>query len=140
MKAETMIVFLCLVAVLPFAIIADESEPSAVQAVTTELRNHGIFKPEEYRPFVSGGNVTEPVAVERPDLDFSKLEGFKIHGALVFELFIGADGAVDAVFISHGKGTAIAAHCAGAFFGWRFNPATLNGEPVKVRYITTVRF
>lgn len=87
-----------------------------------------------------GGRITEPRIVKRGEFDEKLLAGR--HGppvSLVAEMTIGRDGSVRDVILLHGLEPAIDAAFLEAIRGYLFEPATLDGQPVPVKYILVLR-
>ena len=64
----------------------------------------------------------------------------RIQGVVVLECTIGKDGRVQNVKVLRGLPLGLTETAVDAVNKWRFEPSTLNGKPVEVLYILTVRF
>jgi TonB family protein len=63
-----------------------------------------------------------------------------VEGKVVVESVIEKDGSVSHVRVLQSLTLGLDMSAMEAVCGWRFNPATRNGEPVKVYYVLTVNF
>lgn len=91
--------------------------------------------------FVVGGNITEPVKISGPTPVYPEAaRRARIQGVVVLECTIGKDGAVQNVKVLRGLPLGLTETAVEAVQKWRFQPSTLNGKPVEVLYILTVRF
>lgn len=87
-----------------------------------------------------GGRITEPRVVKRGEFDDRLLVGrYGPAVSLVAEMTIGTDGSVRDVVLLHGLEPAIDAAFLDAVRGYLFEPATLDGDPVPVKYILVLR-
>jgi hypothetical protein len=86
--------------------------------------------------FVVGGKVTEPNLVKRGPIDHERFAGRKVRGgAIVSEMVIDVDGTVRDLRQLHGVDPEVDQEFLQSLAGSVFEPATLDGEPVPVRYI-----
>ena len=92
------------------------------------------------RVVVGSEHFTSPEKISGPNPDFSHVKDPVKLSAVVMEVFISAEGRVDGVFVLRGEESELTLPAAQAVFGWTFDPATLDGQPVPCRYILTVRF
>ena len=91
--------------------------------------------------FVVGGNITEPVKISGPTPVYPEAaRRARIQGVVVLECTIGKDGNVQNVKVLRGLPLGLTETAVEAVQKWRFQPSTLNGKPVEVLYILTVRF
>jgi periplasmic protein TonB len=98
-------------------------------------------EPEGPVRFVVGGNITEPVKISGPSPVYPEAaRRARIQGVVVLECTIGKDGRVQNVKILRGLPLGLTEAAVDAVNKWRFEPSTLNGKPVEVLYILTVRF
>jgi protein TonB len=63
-----------------------------------------------------------------------------IKGAVILELLIDPDGLVESVAVLRGLPLGLTRSAVEAVERWTFEPCTLDGRPVSVRYILTVHF
>jgi hypothetical protein len=94
----------------------------------------GVYK------FTIGSGITPPRETEPSVFDYHRFAGDPVtRGALVGEVVIGIDGTVREAKVIRGIGPELDE----AFIDWlerkRFEPASLNGEPVPVRFIIAQR-
>ena len=91
--------------------------------------------------FVVGGKITEPVRTGGPNPMYPEAaRRARIQGVVVLECIIGKDGIVQDVKVLRGLPLGLTEAAVDAVKKWRFEPSTLNGKPVEVLYILTVRF
>jgi protein TonB len=64
----------------------------------------------------------------------------KVEGKIVVESIIEKDGSLSNLNILQGQPMGLDLAAIESLCGWRFKPATLKGEPVKVYYVLTVNF
>jgi protein TonB len=95
------------------------------------------FSDEQPHLHQVGGEVSEPKAIFNPKPNLTETEGFDPRTIPVVEAVINKDGAVERIGALRGSGPPLDA-AVDAIKKWRFEPATLNGEPVCVVYIMTV--
>jgi len=98
-------------------------------------------EPEGPIRFVVGGNITEPVKLSGPNPIYPEAaRRARIQGVVVLECTIGKDGRVQNVKVLRGLPLGLTETAVDAVNKWKFQPSTLNGKPVEVLYILTVRF
>ncbi|MFV2072946.1 MAG: energy transducer TonB [Thermoanaerobaculales bacterium] len=88
-----------------------------------------------------GGNVKAPVRIYAPDpLYPEEARQARVQGAVILQTVIDKQGKVTNVRVLKGLSSGLTEAAVDAVSQWRFNPATLNGEPVAVYYLVTVSF
>ncbi|MCU0303115.1 MAG: energy transducer TonB [Thermoanaerobaculales bacterium] len=98
-------------------------------------------EPEGPVRFVVGGNITEPVKLSGPNPVYPEAaRRARIQGVVVLECTIGKDGTVREVKVLRPLPLGLTEAAIDAVTKWKFEPSTLNGKPVEVLYILTVRF
>jgi protein TonB len=98
-------------------------------------------EPEGPVRFVVGGNITEPERLSSPQPIYPEAaRRARIQGVVVLECIIGKDGLVRSTNVLRGLPLGLTEAAEDAVQKWRFKPSTLNGKPVEVIYILTVRF
>ncbi|MFV2071025.1 MAG: energy transducer TonB [Thermoanaerobaculales bacterium] len=98
-------------------------------------------EPEGPIRFVVGGNITEPKRLSGPNPTYPEAaRRARIQGVVVLECTIGKDGRVIRAKVLRGLPLGLTESAQDAVRKWRFQPSTLNGKPVEVLYILTVRF
>ncbi len=98
-------------------------------------------EPEGPVRFVVGGNITEPEKLSGPNPIYPEAaRRARIQGVVVLECTIGKDGRVINVKVLRGLPLGLTESAEDAVRKWRFKASTLNGKPVEVLYILTVRF
>jgi TonB family protein len=63
-----------------------------------------------------------------------------LEGTVIVEAIIDKDGSVSSSRILKNQHLGLGLSALEAVCAWRFKPATLKGEPVKVYYVLTVNF
>lgn len=97
--------------------------------------------PAASEPLRVGGDVQPPVRLSgEPPVYTEAARLARRRGLVVVDAVIGADGAVADIRVVKGLGFGLDQEVVRALGGWRFQPGTLHGEPVAVRYHLTVRF
>ncbi len=87
------------------------------------------------------GTISEPVAIDKiPPKYPPDARKAGIMGEVVADLVIDETGAVRDVLIKESPSDDLSAAAIEALEQWRFAPATMDGDPVAVRYIVTIRF
>ena len=98
-------------------------------------------EPEGPVRFVVGGNITEPEKLSGPNPVYPEAaRRARIQGVVVLECTIGKTGDVINVNVLRGLPLGLTEAAIAAVERWKFKPSTLNGKPVEVLYILTVRF
>jgi protein TonB len=98
-------------------------------------------EPEGPVRFVVGGNITEPKKISGPTPIYPEAaRRARIQGVVVLECTIGKDGRVQNVKVLRGLPLGLTETAVDAVNKWKFEASTLNGKPVEVLYILTVRF
>jgi len=90
---------------------------------------------------VDVGQIEAPRVLERVRPAYTRAAiDARIQGAVIVELVIGEQGAVENVRVLRGLPLGLTESAVAAVRRWRFEPSTLDGRPVKVRYRLTVHF
>ena len=98
-------------------------------------------EPEGPVRFVVGGNITEPERLSGPNPIYPEAaRRARIQGVVVLECTIGKDGTVTDAKVLRGLPLGLTEAAQDAVYKWKFKASTLNGKPVEVLYILTVRF
>ena len=98
-------------------------------------------EPEGPVRFVVGGNITEPVRLGGPNPVYPEAaRRARIQGVVVLECTIGKSGKVININVLRGLPLGLTEAAQSAVKKWTFKASTLNGRPVEVLYILTVRF
>jgi TonB family protein len=91
--------------------------------------------------YIEGGPIDPPKVREKlPPKYPPEMRKERISGAVIAELVIDESGAVRNVEVKESPSPELGAAATEAIEQWSFEPATMNGEPVAVRYIVTVMF
>ncbi len=92
-------------------------------------------------PMPVGGNVKAPVAVQRVDPNYTEVaRRARIEGFAIIEAVIDRQGNVTEARVLEPLPFGLDAAALQAVKQWKFQPGTLNGQPVPVYYNLTVRF
>jgi TonB family protein len=112
--------------------IRDEEPEEEIDFVVDENLVLGVpdAPPPPEPEKISGPNPMYPEAARRA----------RIQGVVVLECTIGKDGSVKEAKVLRGLPLGLTESAVDAVKKWQFKPSTLNGKPVEVLYILTVRF
>ena len=98
-------------------------------------------EPEGPVRFVVGGNITEPEKISAPPPRYPEAaRRARIQGVVVLELQISKQGTVSNVKVLRGLPLGLTEAAVEAVNKWKFKASTLNGKPVEVLYVLTVKF
>jgi hypothetical protein len=116
-------------------------EPTTDNADSTARHRRGAGPVADengvYRLIV-GGAITQPRLLERGDFDHERFKGKEFRGGSVSaEMVINADGMVQDVTLLRSLDPEIDEDFLKSLHQYRFEPATLNGEPVPVSIVMT---
>jgi protein TonB len=101
----------------------------------------GLTAGDSERPFVPGGDVTEPRLLYRVEPSYPEIaRKLRLEGVAVLQAIISADGRVEEVRVVKSAHALLDAEAVGAVERWRYRPATLKGRPVRVYLTVTVEF
>lgn len=104
-------------------------------------RVEGEFEDRPLYRYIANGVITEPNRIDGPNPRYpeqARKEG--VNGVVVMEVVIGEDGSVREVEVVQSNANVLSEAAIEAVEQWTFEPATLEGVPVAVRYILTVKF
>jgi TonB family protein len=92
-----------------------------------------------FRPGIGG--VTQPRPIYDPDPDYSDAaRKAKYQGSVVLWLVVGPEGLPHNIRVQRSLGMGLDEKAIAAVSTWRFQPATLNGQPVAVEVNVQVSF
>jgi protein TonB len=92
------------------------------------------------RPFVRGGKVMEALLINRIEPRYPAIaSATHTSGEVVLNAIIGTDGAIRSLSVMSGNPLLIKA-ATDAVSQWRYKPTMLNGQPVEVQTVITVKF
>lgn len=92
-------------------------------------------------PLQVGGEVLAPVRVYDPPPAYTEAaRRARIQGRVILEAIIEADGTVRDAEVLRGLPMGLDEAARQALLTWRFEPGTLHGEPVPVKYVLSVDF
>ncbi|HEV7240827.1 MAG TPA: energy transducer TonB [Thermoanaerobaculia bacterium] len=92
-------------------------------------------------PIRVGGNVRAPVAVKRVDPVYTEVaRKARVEGIVIIEAVIDRQGNVTEARVLKGLPFGLDLAALNAIRQWKFQPGTLNGQPVPVYYNLTVNF
>lgn len=97
---------------------------------------------EEAAPtMVEVGQVSPPRVIERVEPRYPRAALVaRLSGDVVLDLVVAEDGSVEDVEVLEAIRQDFADSAKEAVWGWKFEPSTYQGRPVKVHYVLTVRF
>lgn len=88
-----------------------------------------------------GGNVQPPVKLRAPRPEYTELaRQARIQGVVVVQAIIDEEGWVTKVKVSKGLPMGLTEEALKAVCRWRFEPATIDGEPVSVDSTLALNF
>jgi TonB family protein len=91
--------------------------------------------------YVADGTISEPVVLDKiPPKYPPDAREAGTQGVVVADLVIDETGTVRDVLIKESPSDNLSAAAIEALEQWRFAPATMDGDPVAVRYIVTLKF
>ena len=92
-------------------------------------------------PLRVGGDVTRPDKISEPPPVYTELaRKARVQGTVIIEAIIDTQGNVVDARVLKGLPMGLDRAALDAVDKWKFKPATLKGEPVKVYYTLTVNF
>lgn len=92
-------------------------------------------------PISVRGEVVPPVRIAGPDPRYTEIaRRVRVEGLVIVEAIVSERGSVENVKLVQGLGFGLDEAAMQAIRTWRFEPATLHGEPVAVYYSLTVNF
>ena len=138
----------------PIVSVPPSTEPEAatvVEELPSEQPVIFVPPPVEGPPPAVVSPPTEPVPVggrvAPPDLLFEVEPRYNeaarragIQGVVILDLVIDTSGAVESVAVLGGLPLGLTQSAVDAVSQWRFTPSTLDGRPIRIRYVLTVRF
>lgn len=88
-----------------------------------------------------GGKVNPPAVLERVEPHYPATAlAARMPGLVILDFLIGPDGSVRDVTVLRGAPLGMTESAVEAARQWRFEASTLDGKPVAVRYVLTIRF
>jgi TonB family protein len=121
-------------------------ERSDLERRTAALEPEEADAPEEpevdpNRVYNIGGNVTGPVVVDQPEPRYPRWELRRgTEGEVILRLTIGRDGNVESAEVIRSLNQSMDNAALRAARAWRYEPAQLDGNPVRVFKVVAVRF
>src|SRR5271157_2035858 len=92
-------------------------------------------------PASQGPCATPPRAIFTPDPNYSEeARHNKIQGTVVLWLVVGADGKPSTIKVTRSLGHGLDEEAVAAVKQWKFEPSTVNGQPVPVEVNVEVNF
>jgi TonB family protein len=116
-----------------------QSDMSMFGAPAELLKQHPLQWPDLPR---IGGNVKAPVAVKRVEPIYPMgARYFHVTGPAIFESVIDKGGVLRDIMVLKGLPSAPLTYCAmEALRQWKFQPATIDGQPVDVLFNLTINY
>jgi TonB family protein len=116
-----------------------QSDMSMFGAPAEFLKQHPLVMPNVPR---IGGNVKAPAALHRVEPVYPMgARYFHVAGPAIFESVIDKSGTVREITVLKGLPSAPLTYCAmEALRQWRFQPATIDGQPVDVLFNLTINY
>jgi len=100
-----------------------------------------VPKVDPDRVYNLGGNVTEPVPVRQTPPRYPPWDASNgTEGEVIVRLTIGSDGNVESAAVVRSLNHRMDAEAIRAVRTWRYQPARLNGQPVTVVKVVSIRF
>jgi len=115
----------------------------SVEPVTKKPASHptGKLDGDKVLRYVPDGKISEPVIIDKISPKYPpEARKSGVAGNVVGDLVIDETGTVRDVFIKESPSEELSDAAIEAFKQWRFAPAMMDGNPVAVRYIVTVKF
>jgi len=92
-------------------------------------------------PMQVTGNVEPPVKLVAPQPLFTEeARRARVEGVIILQTVVDALGNVSSIKVLKGLPLGLSESAVETVSGWKFKPATLNGEPVAVYYMLTITF
>jgi TonB family protein len=117
---------------------ATHADAGAKKATAGEVQRASALEPEnvvELAPEVAEGSLLQRVEPEYPE----EARQQRIQGAVVLDVRIGRDGAIQDVKLVSGQ-PVLASSAIAAVKQWRFKPRMLKGQPVEMQTRVTLNF
>ncbi len=115
-------------------------QPATAEAPFCDGPNWGAH-PAAYALHYVGNGVTPPKATYSPDPEYSeKARGDKYMSSVMIAGTVDPQGSFTDLCVAQAAGDGLDGKAMGAVKTWRFEPATLRGEPVAVRLNVEVSF
>lgn len=101
----------------------------------------GYTQPPPREPRMVGGDVKAPRKVSAPPPQYTKkARKARVQGVVIVQAVIDPKGNVAEVKVLKGLEKGLSEQAVAAIRTWKFEPATLHGEPIAVYYNLTVNF
>lgn len=101
----------------------------------------GPAEPANDKPILVGGAVLRPVAIYQPQPRYTETaRKARVQGTVLLKAVIDERGNVTDLEVLRGQPMGLDKSALDAVRTWRFKPATLHGQPVKVYFTLTVNF
>jgi len=113
----------------------------AVAALAFPLAAEEAAGAEEEAPVFVTGNVRKPVKIHEVAPQYTEeARKARIQGSVILQAIIGKGGDVERVEVLKGLPIGLSEAAVEAIKQWRFEPATLDGKPVRVYFNLTINF
>ncbi len=91
-------------------------------------------------PYQVGGDVLPPVKIHASQPSYNaRARSAGIQGAIILEAIIDQNGDVQCLDVVKGLPMGLSEDAARAVSGWKYEPATLHGEPVVVKFYVMLK-
>jgi TonB family protein len=92
-------------------------------------------------PVLVSGEITKPIKISGPEPGYTEMaRQVHLRGTVIVQATIDKQGRVIDLKLLRGLPLGLSENTLAALRQWRFEPATLRGEPIAVLYNLTVRF
>lgn len=109
--------------------------------VTSLIPGSADPQPASDKPIQVGGAVKRPVAIYQPQPRYTEMaRRARVQGMVMLDAVIDVNGNVVDLKVRKGQPMGLEQSALDAVRTWRFKPATLHGQPVKVYFTLTVNF
>ncbi len=103
--------------------------------------NQSQPRPDQNGVYFAGPGIVAPLVIERAPVEYpADVPNGAIEGMTILKLVVGADGLATNISIVSSHGAAFDEAATDAIRRCKFDPGTLNGDPVSVHVFARVRF
>jgi len=114
---------------------ASSDQPAPVSKLSRPEVERGVHR------FTHGGHITAPrkISNDSPTCNDEAREA-RIQEVAILDVVIDEHGEITETSVIRGLPLGLTEAAKEAVSGWRYEPATLDGEPLAVRFVVTARF